>query len=697
MRLFLSETFFDAVFKLPKKTQDKVVAFQKKFRENPASPGIHLEPIAQFKNSTMRTARVDDNYRVVIGILDGNTYSLLYVADHEEAYRWGMSKKFVWNEHTQACQLVNVEEKEETKSPTAPVVETSTFFTGVPEDKLLKIGVPQEAIGRVMSIKNLNDLDALEPILPLDAYENIFNIMDGENIDAVISTIEGGQAHDNEDKLLSDNNKRRFVEITDDDALQRIIEQGMDKWQIFLHPSQRKLVDAEYKGTMKVSGGAGTGKTIAAIHRLKYLCQNPDAHVLFTTYARTLSVNLADSIAKLDVPVQKYKLNNIDSVLLDVVKAYKIKDGYKVLDYSGDEESLKLWREVLETEVTEFDEQFLYDEYIDVIVYYGNKDVKQYMMQPRVGRTRALSRKQRVDIWKLVEKYVALKQERRVVDRLELFNEATNYLNDNGIHPYTNVIADEFQDFSNPELKFLRALVAEGKNDLFLVGDPIQRIYSGRKMNFGAAGINVRGVRSRKLKINYRTTEPIRRMAVGVIKGVDYDDMDGGKESTNGYVSLIHDGVAPQYKMVSDANAEVGQVMEWLEECQANDIKLSEICIAAPSMQLLKNIQSRLHRDGKEYRVLKGAQKQGSTDGIDLCTFHSLKGLEYRVIILIDVNERNIPSKVREGYPFSGMDKVAQKEFLSAKRSLLYVAITRARQLVFITGFGEKCELIKKD
>ena len=319
------------------------------------------------------------------------------------------------------------------------------------------------------------------------------------------------------------------------------------------------------------------------------------------------------------------------------------------------------------------------------------------MMQPRVGRTRALSRKQRVDIWKLVEKYVALKQERRVVDRLELFNEATNYLNDNGIHPYTNVIADEFQDFSNPELKFLRALVAEGKNDLFLVGDPIQRIYSGRKMNFGAAGINVRGVRSRKLKINYRTTEPIRRMAVGVIKGVDYDDMDGGKESTNGYVALIHDGVAPQYKMVSDANAEVDQAMEWLEECQANDIKLSEICIAAPSMQLLKNIQSRLHRDGKEYRVLKGAQKQGCTDGIDLCTFHSLKGLEYRVIILIDVNERNIPSKVREGYPFSGMDKVAQKEFLSAKRSLLYVAITRARQLVFITGFGEKCELIKQD
>ena len=223
---------------------------------------------------------------------------------------------------------------------------------------------------------------------------------------------------------------------------------------------------------------------------------------MFTTYTRTLRENLEDSIQKLDIPRQRYTLSNIDQVLLDTAHQYKIKDSFKVLDYSGDEESLKLWREVLETEVTEFDEQFLYDEYIDVIVYYGNTDAHQYMMQQRVGRTKALSRKQRMDIWKLVEKYVALKQERKVVDRLELFNETTHYLKENNIHPFTHVIADEFQDFSNPELKFLRALVQEGRNDLFLTGDPIQRIYSGRKINFGAAGINVRGVRSRRLKIH---------------------------------------------------------------------------------------------------------------------------------------------------------------------------------------------------
>lgn len=697
MRLFLSETFFDALLKLPKKIQDKVVNFQRKFRDDRTSVGIHLEPISQFKNSSLRTARVDDNYRVIVGVLSGENYSLLYVGAHEEAYRWGMNKRFVWNEHTQACQLVTLEEKQEqvTVQQTAPTENETKFFEGVPEEKLLKIGVPQEAIAKVRNMMTLDDLDVLESVLPIDAYENIFNIMDGEDIDAVIASIEEGQAKDNEDKLLSDNNKRRFVEITDDIDLQQIIEQGMDKWQIFLHPSQRKLVNAEYNGTMKVSGGAGTGKTIAALHRLKYLCAKPGANVLFTTYTKTLCINLADSIQKLNVPKSKYTLNNIDRVLLDTAEKYKVKEGYKVLDYSGDEESLKLWREVLETEVTEFDEQFLYDEYIDVIVYFGNKDVKQYMVQPRVGRTRALSRKQRIEIWKLVEKYIALKQQRKVVDRLELFNETTNYLNENNIHPYTNVIADEFQDFSNPELKFIRALVADGKNDLFLTGDPIQRIYNGRKINFSAAKINVRGFRSRKLKINYRTTEPIKRMAVGIVKGIDYDDMDGGKESMNGYVSLIHDGVAPLYRIVDDANAEVQQVVEWMDECQESGIKLSEICIAAPNMGLLKSMQTRLHHDGKNYRVLKGAQKQGCAEGIDLCTFHSLKGLEYRVVILMGVNERNVPSRVTEGYPFSGMDKMAQKEYLSSKRSLLYVAITRARQLVYIVGFGEPTGLIK--
>jgi len=694
MRLFLSETCFEPLFALPKKIQTKVVNFQKKFRECTTANGMHLEPIAQFNDDSMRTARIDDNYRAVIGLIDGNAY-LLFVGTHEAAYNWGIRKKLVWNDHTQACQIVTIQHTTETEFK-ADCKEPASVspFSGITDEQLLKIGIPQELVAQVMQIKSLDDLDPLEEYLPPDAYENIFNILDGAAVEDIIAEIEEGQAKEEEDLLSSLNNRRRFVELTDDEDLQRILDNDMEKWQLFLHPSQQKLVVADYKGTMKVSGGAGTGKTVAALHRLKHLSGNPDARILFTTYTRTLKENLEDLVKKMDISRTRYSLSNIDQVLLDTARKYKVKEGYRVLDYSGDDESLKLWREVLETEVTEFDEHFLYDEYIDVIVYFGLSDANSYMMQQRVGRAKALSRRQRLDIWKLVEKYVALKQERRVVDRLELFNETAGYLNENKIHPYTNVIADEFQDFSNPELKFLRALVAEGSNDLFLTGDPMQRIYCGRKINFSAAGINVRGIRSRRLKINYRTTEPIKRVAVGVIKGLAFDDMDGGTETLKGYVSLIHGGEKPTYKTVNNATEEVNQVVEWIEECRKSGIVPKDICVAAPSMGLMKELQTRLHTDGTAYKVLKGASRQGAQDGISLCTLHSLKGLEFKVIILTGINERNIPSKATDTYPFTGMDALDRKEFLSSKRSLLYVAITRARQLVYMVGVGEPAELL---
>lgn len=696
MRLFLSDTCYDSLFNLPKKIQTKVVSFQKKFRECTSANGMHLEPITQFNDNALRTARIDDNYRAVVGLVGDCAY-LLYVGTHEKAYNWGIRKKLVWNDHTQACQLITMQESTEQVAKAAPSTEPtegSFPYGDIEDEKWLKIGVPEDLLEDVKRIQSLDDLEVLEDLLPTDAFENIYNLLDGEDIDNIIAEIEEGQAKENEDQQLSNNNKRRFVELTDDDVLQRILDNDMDKWQIFLHPSQQKLVDADYKGTMKVSGGAGTGKTVAALHRLKNLCANPGAKVLFTTYTRTLKENLETLVAKMDINRARFMLNNIDQVLIELARQYHVKEGYTILDYSGDEASLKLWREVLETEVTEYDEHFLYDEYIDVIVYNGNSDAKSYMMQQRVGRTKALTRKQRVEIWKLVEKYVAKKQQRKVVDRLELFNEVTKYLNENDVRPFTNVITDEFQDFSNPELKFLRALVAEGRNDLFLVGDPMQRIYSGRKINFSAAGINVRGVRSRRLKINYRTTEPIKKAAVSVITGQKFDDMDGGTESMNGYVSLIHGGEKPVYKMATNANEEVNQVFAWIEECKQSGILLKDICVAAPNMGLMKDLQARLHNEGVAYKVLKGTSKQGSLEGLSLCTLHSLKGLEFKVVMMLGINERNIPSKATEGYPFIGMDALEKKEFLSAKRSLMYVSITRARQLVFMVGYGEPCSML---
>lgn len=632
----------------------------------------------------------------MIGVLGDDTYSILYISSHEKAYKWGMNKRAVWNENTDAFQLITVEETVEHVSMAQPAAPDTTpsIFSDCDDEKILKIGVPETCVERVRGIRSLDDLEQHEGILPIDAYENIFYILDGESIDSVIETVEAGKAANGQDKLLSDNNKRMFVELTDDDDLRNIIEQGLEKWQIFLHPSQRKLVNADYKGTMKVSGGAGTGKTVAAIHRLKHLCEAQDANVLFTTYTKALSVNIADAIEKLGVARDKYYLGNIDKVLIRIARKYNVMAGCDVLDYSGEEESIGLWEEVLKNEESDFDAQFLHNEYINVIVYHDNKNLKQYLSQRRVGRAKSLSRKQRTEIWALVEKYVALKRERNRADRLELFNETTNYLNANDIHPFTNVIVDEFQDFSNPELRFVRALAPKGRNDLFFTGDPMQRIYMNRKMNFSQVGINVRGVRSTKLKINYRTTEPIRRTATSIVRAIDIDDLNDGIETTEGYISLIHNGVAPVYEIAADTGAETARVSEWLKECLDAEVSPSEICIAALSSKHLKPIVSELRDKKIKHRLIKGDQKEGDTDGVSLCSFHSLKGLEYRVVILTGVNETSFPSVATEGYPFADMDENERRDFLASKRALMYVAITRARQLVYIIGTGRPTGLL---
>lgn len=693
MRLFLADSCLDQLIKLPKTVQQKVVEFQRKFRQDPTLASIHLEPISDFKDNALRTARINDGYRAVIGVIGHDNFSLVYVDQHDSAYRWAKNKKFLWNTHTQSCQLVSMLEDTAVFEPASPIV--GAFFDAISDEQLLRIGVPEELIPKVRTMAGLNDLDTLEPLLPSDAYENLFYLLDHVDIEAIIKELEEGcaQSTSMDEQLYSHNNRRHFIEITDDTELEKMIEGDLEKWQVFLHPSQRKLILSSYSGSVKVSGSAGTGKTVAAIHRLGILAQNQGANILFTTYTKALRDNLDRLIKKMDIPTNRFALNNIDKVLLDVAKTYKVlPDGFSVLDYMGDDKSEELLKEVLEVDVSDFDEHFLYNEYIDVIVYHNIQSVDAYLRQSRAGRSKSLSRRQRLAVWELLEKYVALKSERKRMDRLELFNLTANYLTAKNVHPFTHVITDEFQDFSNPELRFIRSLVAEGPNDIFLVGDPYQRIYTGRKLNFAAAGINVRG-RSRRLKVNYRTTEEIKRMAVSIVKGVSYDNFEDGIEPINGYVSLMH-GAKPSYQMATDGTKEAEMILEYIDTCLQDGIRPEEICITASAYKSMKDLQDMMHKKKIDFKILKNGTGIGGSNCLTFCSFHSIKGLEFKVVVAMGVNERTAPSMATGDYPFSSMDKVEQRDYLTSIRSSLYVALTRAQQRVLITGVGSRSALI---
>ena len=687
MKLYLGDKCWDKLFELPKNVQLRVRDFQRKFKENPFSPAINLEKIASFEDDSLRTARIDDTYRAIIGVASGDTYCLLYIDHHDEAMRWAQHKRFAWNSYTNSFQVTSITMEE--------VVEQrgkerdDTVFAKYTDEQLLRIGVPEHQLPLVRSIKDMDDLEKAESSLSGDVFEYLFYLMDdGTDINNIITEVEAGKEQDGDSTI---NNKRNFIEITDDEELERVIAEGTEKWQIFLHPSQRLLVEKSYSGSLKVTGGGGTGKTVAAIHRLKKLTEKGSMKsVLYTTFTRTLIKNISSRIKSMGIKSENCVIENIDKLALDMAKTYGlIPQTATVLDYGpSSRTSEEIWDSIVTDNLSQFDTRFLKREYLDVIVYNNNKTIDDYYRQSRTGRTQPVNRKQRTEIWNLVEQYVARKKESQLYDRNEIFNLIANHLNENGIHPFKHVIADEIQDFSNPELRFLRALVEEGPDDLFLVGDPYQRIYNNRKIAFSQVGINVRGKRSKRLRVNYRTTEEIKRAATNVVNGCAFDDFDGSPESLAGYVSLMH-GDRPEYKIYDNRNEEIAAIIDFIRMCRENGIEYKDIVVASYIKDSIKPVQDALHRNNIPYKNLMN-EGTGNDNGVNLSSFHNMKGLEFKVVILSDVNKKTFPYLP---YGFEGLDEIEKKNHLMNQKALMYVAITRAMQKVLITGSGIKADL----
>lgn len=687
MKLYLGDKCWDKLFELPKNVQLRVRDFQRKFKENPFSPAINLEKIASFEDDSLRTARIDDTYRAIIGVASGDTYCLLYIDHHDEAMRWAQHKRFAWNSYTNSFQVTSIT-MEEVVEPRGQKRD-DTVFAKYTDEQLLRIGVPEHQLPLVRSIKDMDDLEKAESSLSGDVFEYLFYLMDdGTDINNIITEVEAGKEQDGDSTI---NNKRNFIEITDDEELERVIAEGTEKWQIFLHPSQRLLVEKSYAGSLKVTGGGGTGKTVAAIHRLKKLTEKGSMKsVLYTTFTRTLIKNISSRVRSMGIKSENCVIETIDKLALDMAKSYGlIPQTATVLDYGpSSRTSEEIWDGIVTDNLSQFDTRFLKREYLDVIVYNNNKTIDDYYRQSRTGRTQPVNRKQRTEIWNLVEQYVARKKESQLYDRNEIFNLIANHLNENGIHPFKHVIADEIQDFSNPELRFLRALVEEGPDDLFLVGDPYQRIYNNRKIAFSQVGINVRGKRSKRLRVNYRTTEEIKRAATNVVNGCAFDDFDGSPESLAGYVSLMH-GDRPEYKIYDNRNEEIAAIIDFIRMCRENGIEYKDIVVASYIKDSIKPVQDALHRNNIPYKNLMN-EGTGNDNGVNLSSFHNMKGLEFKVVILSDVNKKTFPYLP---YGFEGLDEIEKKNHLMNQKALMYVAITRAMQKVLITGSGIKADL----
>jgi len=693
---------WDTIFTLPRDVQKKIPEFIRKFRENSKSSGIHLEPISTFADAQLRTARINKKYRAIIRApKTGTTYHLLHVGNHDEAMAWASRKVFDWNENTESYQVYTIPSAEEIDMPVATqagpaeVSRPSSVFTQ-DNQELLAIGIPAVLLPSVRQISNAEDLEQLYDYLPIEALENLSMLLEGAEYDTILREVDAGKskAESREAQEQSANNQRSFFELTDDDLLNEMLSGKVAKWRIFLHPSQRKLVEGQFKGPIKITGGAGTGKTVAALHRARVLEQrgeiSKEQPLLFTTYTKALSQNLEKELEALGCDPGVVHLRSIDAFVVESAREAGLIPGGKILNFPGSKTALELWREVTDFRISSYSPDFLDNEYREVLLHQNIKEKAAYFSASRRGRQRRVSRKDKMAIWELVRAYEAEKNRQGYHDLYEIYNLLASFYDDLEQKPFSHVIADELQDFSNVHLRLLRASVAEGANDIFLVGDPLQKIY-GRRIVFTEAGINIRGRRSQRLKINYRTTERIRQAGVNVIRGIDFSDFEDGVEQLNGYVSL-RKGHEPTYDVFQAKEEEVAALIKRLKSYISTDdegkaIEAPEICIATRRRTSTKPFRKALHQAGIPYYDLtEGRIPTGNEDGgIRLSTLHNLKGLEFKIVFLADISDSTFPFHPSSYGNWTEGEQEAHDE---RERSLLYVAITRAILEVHLSGVG---------
>lgn len=690
----VSADFFTAFAVLPRQEQSKVMTFVSKFRQNPTLPGYNYEKIRNARDKRLRSVRVDDACRcILLRPEKGNVYMLLWVDRHDDAYAWARKRRCEIDPATGGIHIVVVEEDPAMETNASPQpASAGCLWETLRDEDLAALGVPESLYGRVRSIRAAEDLAALKESLPSAGYESLLFLDAEEPLADVISLYQSCVRPDDGDSaqartdpedfasaLRTPHSRQQFFVNPDETALAAMLDAPLEKWRVFLHPSQRALVERDWNGPVRVLGGAGTGKTVVALHRARWLAANrcpAGEKILFTTFTRTLAKDLERQLAAICSPQE---LGKIDVVSLDRwVMDFLRRNAYEYTIIYSDKTSETLWetaRALLpeDSPAKRFPTAFFREEWERVVQPQEVMTATEYFKASRKGRGQALSRKERKEIWPVFEEFRIILNERKERQPADAMREARQFIEQNVKPLYFAVLVDEAQDMSAQALRLLRALTPTGANDIFLVGDAHQRIY-GQPAPLSGCGINIVG-RARKLRINYRTTEEIRRTAICFLKNGIADDLDGNADDIKKYVSLMH-GVPPQERhFATRAEALETMVHDIGRLAEKYALQMNNLCIAFRTISAASEVVSVLKAGGiPSYVLTADSHDDRGAEGVRLSTMHRIKGLEFDVVFILD-NASALTEEHTDGVR-------AEQE-----KALRYVAATRARRELFIYTF----------
>ena len=675
----IADTFADSLARLTGGEQRaaKTAAFD--LQLNPSAPGLSFHRIKRARDRNFWSVRVNRDIRI-IAHRSGQSLLLCYVGHHDAAYQWAARRKLETHPRTGAAQMVEVRERvQEVAAPgyAAGVSPRPPLFVGRTESDLLGYGVPAEWVDDVLALTEEDALLELAGHLPAEAGEALLVLATG-------GTPARPQEAEGADPFSHPDAQRRFRLMANAEELERALEYPWEKWTVFLHPTQRQVVERDYNGPCRVSGTAGTGKTVVALHRAAFLArENPAARILLTTFSDPLAAALRTKLGRLLHNAPRL-LERVEVATLDTVCARLFRARFGAPKIAADAQV----REILaaRAEAGGFRPRFLVSEWESVVDAWGLADWEAYRDVRRLGRRTRLPVERRAVLWKIFEQLKAELRARGLVTRSEMFRMLARNLEEHGNPPFDFAVVDEAQDVGVAPLRFLAALRGGRPNGLFFAGDLGQRIFQ-TPFSWKALGVDVRG-RSRTLRLNYRTSHQIRTQADRLL-GPEVADVDGNAEDRRGTVSAFN-GAPPAIRRFDTEAEERKAVGAWLRGRREAGVGANEMGVFVRSEKELERARKAVRGADVPLRVLdEGAG--GETGGVSISTMHLAKGLEFRAVVVMACDDEVLP--LQERIENVG-DDADLKEVYDTERHLLYVSCTRARDSLMVTGVRPASEFL---
>ncbi|MBF0420906.1 MAG: UvrD-helicase domain-containing protein [Magnetococcales bacterium] len=685
MEFRIADTFTDSLAKLTGQEQKVVKTTAFDLQMDPANPGMSFHKLGKAKDPNFWSVRVNADIRLIVH-KTASSLLLVYVGHHDKAYKWAERRKIERHPQTGAAQLVEVRETveeivihqtrvEEQSAPAKP-----SIFANLSKGDLLGFGVPPEWVDEVRKATEDSLFDIVEH-LPQEAAEALLDLAVGVRPKSVPVAAESDNPFDHPDA------QRRFRVMTNQEELAIALEYPWEKWTVFLHPSQRQYVERDYTGPTRIFGSAGTGKTIVALHRAAYLARKyPDAKILLTTFSSTLANVLQTKLNRLvgdaSSMAARIKVCSIKRIGEELYAQF-----HATPNIADDTIIRNLLRQHAHSFGGDpFSNQFLWGEWKEVVDAWQLKRWEEYRDVRRLGRKTRIGGKQREVLWSIFASVRSGLDKQNLITWADLFGKVTQEVLDLGSAPFDFAVVDESQDFGVAEVRFLATLLVRRQDALFFVGDLGQRIFQ-QPFSWKSLGVDIRG-RSNILRINYRTSQQIRSRADCLLP-LAISDVDGNDESRKGIVSVF-DGPPPEIKILDSIEEESALVAEWIIHHLQGGIQPHEMGVFVRSAAQLERARSSVKIAGAEVLELDDGIETESGK-ISISTMHLAKGLEFRAVVVMACDDEVLPLQERIE---SISDDSDLEEVYNTERHLLYVACTRARDYLLVTGVDPTSEFL---